>query len=627
MSRFSIEATFTAIDKMTAPVTQMEKATRALSTGIRADFLLAQSRMENFGRTIKNTLGSIAQYAIAGAGIALGYLAKRGLDLASDLTEVQNVVDTTFGNNADVINNFANTALEKFGLSILQAKQFSSTIGAMVKPSGMASDKVLQMSQDMAGLAGDFASFYNIPIEEAFNKIRSGISGETEPLKQLGKDMSVASLQAFALTQGITKQYQAMSQAEKYQLRYNYLMASSKDQMGDFSKTLSSSQANQARLFWVQIDQISAQVMSKLLPSLLGVTKQLNEFLKTIDTEKLGNNIKNIVDSFISFIKTLYNFRKAIIAIIGVWYIYRTALNAAAVSLWAFKIAKIAAIAVMKIFLFLQNSQTLALIRGLAIWALQTVALYSFAIAVVAASSAMKILNFIMSMNPVVLIIGGIILLIYWIYTAIQNWNDFGAAMLAAIGPMGWIVEYILMIRDYWASITDAFTSGGILSGLKQIGLMLLDTILYPLQQILELASNIPGLGDIAKTGAEKLKGLRLDMGMIAGEKKEVIPKGIDLKTEKTSQFDFLKNMELKTEKPKEFDFLKNFQDKTSVKKPEQQTQRREVSTQSQQVATAINSSKNITTNRNVTTQQQMNLVVQNLNPGLIQLSSYYSGS
>lgn len=104
------------------------------------------------------------------------------IELASDLVETQNVVDVTFEDSASTINKWAQEALNAYGLTETKAKQYSSTLGAMMKSMGIADDQVLQMSMDMAGLAADMASFYNLDHDTAFEKIRSGISGETEPL-------------------------------------------------------------------------------------------------------------------------------------------------------------------------------------------------------------------------------------------------------------------------------------------------------------------------------------------------------------------------------------------------------------------------------------------------------------
>ena len=207
---------------------------------------------------------------------------KKAINLASDLEEVQNVVDVTFGKDAEKINKWAKEANKAFGMSELSAKKFNGTMGAMLKSMGLTGDEVLEMSTEMTGLAGDFASFYNLEHEEAFNKIRAGISGETEPLKQLGINMSVANLEAFALSQGIDKTYNSMTQAEQATLRYNYLMSVSADAQGDFART-SDSFANQQRILQLNFENLTAEVGKKLLPILNKLMKFMNDMLKDVD--------------------------------------------------------------------------------------------------------------------------------------------------------------------------------------------------------------------------------------------------------------------------------------------------------------------------------------------------------
>ena len=99
-------------------------------------------------------------------------------------------------------------------MEMTASKRFSSTMGAMLKSSGAASGDIVKMSEDLAGLAADMASFYNLDFDTAFQKIRSGISGETEPLKALGINMSVANLNAYALEKGLSKTFDKMTQGE-----------------------------------------------------------------------------------------------------------------------------------------------------------------------------------------------------------------------------------------------------------------------------------------------------------------------------------------------------------------------------------------------------------------------------
>lgn len=189
------------------------------------------------------------------------------IDAASDLAEVQNVVDTVFGDGASKIESWAKKAGTQFGLTETQAKKFTSTLGAMMKSSGLSGNQIVEMSTDLAGLAADMASFYNLDFDTAFQKIRSGISGETEPLKQLGINMSTANLNAFALQQGITKTFEKMSQGEQTLLRYQYIMQATADAQGDFAKT-ADGYANAQRRITTALDTINTNVGGFLLTTI-----------------------------------------------------------------------------------------------------------------------------------------------------------------------------------------------------------------------------------------------------------------------------------------------------------------------------------------------------------------------
>ena len=220
----------------------------------------------------------------AAVGIVFGVEAllnfgKAAISVASDLEEVQNVVNVTFKEMSESINGFADTALKQFGLSELSAKKYTSTMGAMLKSSGFGTKAAAEMSIEMAKLTADMASFYNLDTDTAFEKIRSGISGETEPLKALGINLNVANLEAFALSQGITKSYNAMSQSEQVMLRYNYLLNASADAQGDFARN-SGTWANQVKMLTEKWKEFSALIGKALIEFLLPVVEFLN---KTLD--------------------------------------------------------------------------------------------------------------------------------------------------------------------------------------------------------------------------------------------------------------------------------------------------------------------------------------------------------
>ena len=275
------------------------------------------------------TMGATAVKGVAAVTSALTTLGTYCVNVASDLTEVQNVVDTTFGDGAETINQWAKDASKNFGLTELQAKQFTGTLGAMMKSSGITGESLNTMSMDLAGLSADFASFYNLGHEEAFEKIRSAISGETEPMKALGINMSVTNMEAYALSKGINKSWNEMSQAEQTTLRYNYLMEKGADASGDFAKTLDTSLANQLRVAKNEITSLCGEIGQNLLPSVLNGTKVIREEIGNISVafknggfngmaEQIGTSIgtlltkiaeqlPNIVNMGITIIQSLVN--------------------------------------------------------------------------------------------------------------------------------------------------------------------------------------------------------------------------------------------------------------------------------------------------------------------------------
>ena len=243
-----------------------DKAAGQASDGIEA----------KFGGMLKKVAAGFSAVKIGQALLDIG---KAAISAASDLEEVQNVVDVTFGENANKIEKWAKNAGSQFGLTETQAKKFSSTMGAMLKSSGLAGEQIVDVSTDLAGLAADMASFYNLDFDEAFSKIRSGISGQTMPLKELGIDMSVASLNAFALQKGLTKTFDQMSQGEQTMLRYQYLMTATADAQGDFART-SDGYANSMRKLETNLESLKTNLGKTLLPVITEVTGALNDMLE-----------------------------------------------------------------------------------------------------------------------------------------------------------------------------------------------------------------------------------------------------------------------------------------------------------------------------------------------------------
>ena len=182
-----------------------------ISVDLVLQFQSMQSQLKNAMNTATKTVdrGTSAMGSsfkklglLIGSAFAVSGLLRFGkscVDLGSDLTEVQNVVDTVFTSMNEQVNTFAQNAADQFGLSETMAKRFTGTFGAMAKAFGFTESAAYEMSTTLTGLAGDVASFYNITQDEAYTKLKSVFSGETETLKDLGIVMTQAALDQFAL--------------------------------------------------------------------------------------------------------------------------------------------------------------------------------------------------------------------------------------------------------------------------------------------------------------------------------------------------------------------------------------------------------------------------------------------
>ena len=215
----------------------------------------------------------------------------QAIQTASDLEEVQNVVNVSFGSMANEVEAFAKTAIWSFGMSELTAKQTASTFMAMANGMGLAMKDGKNMSLQLTALAGDMASFYNVRQDVAQTALNSVFTGETESLKKFGIVMTEANLSAFALSRGITKSYSAMSQAEKVALRYHYVLKATANAQGDFVRT-SGSWANQVRVLKEQFNQLLGILGKGLIQVLTPIVQVLNKLLSYLIA--IGNAIAKL---------------------------------------------------------------------------------------------------------------------------------------------------------------------------------------------------------------------------------------------------------------------------------------------------------------------------------------------
>ncbi len=266
----------------------------------------AASDMADSGKKVKSSFFDKINKAGIGKVVGMiGELGIKGINLAADLAGVQKVVDNTFGAGSGQIDKWADSALEAFGLSETQAKRYTASLGTVMKNSGITGGSLATMSEKLAGLAGDYASFYNVTQDDAFEKIRAGIGGDAGALEEFNINMSDANLQAFALSKGIETSYQSMDQASQTALRYSYLMEASKDAQGDFAKTLDTSYASQKKLFDNRLQDMLTQVAYKTLPVVAEGIGIVNSLLGKIDVGALGDVIAQGAESVLEMVSQL----------------------------------------------------------------------------------------------------------------------------------------------------------------------------------------------------------------------------------------------------------------------------------------------------------------------------------
>lgn len=239
-----------------------------------------KSQMQGLSGTVKKIGGIIATAFAVGKIVEFG---KECLELGSDLQEVQNVVDVTFTSMSDKVDTFAKDAAKSFGLSETMAKRYVGTFGAMAKSFGFTEQEAYSMSTALTGLAGDVASFYNLSQEEAYYKLKSVFTGETETLKDLGVVMTQAALDQYALANGYGKTTQAMTEQEKVALRFAFVQEQLSAASGDFIRT-SDSWANQMRVMQLQLQSIKASIGQGLINLFTPIIKSINVFLEKIAT-------------------------------------------------------------------------------------------------------------------------------------------------------------------------------------------------------------------------------------------------------------------------------------------------------------------------------------------------------
>lgn len=217
------------------------------------------------------------------------------LEVGSNVTEVQNVVDTAFKDLSGQADQWASNAMTNFGLSELSAKKYMGVFGQMSNAMGITGQAALDMAEDVTGLTGDVASFYNLSTDEAYTKLKSIWTGETETLKDLGVVMNQTNLDQYALNNGFGKTTAKMTEQEKVMLQYQYVTSALSNATGDFVKT-QDSWANQTRILSLRFEQLKASLGKGFIALFTPILRGLNTVLA---------GLQKVADGFATFTQML----------------------------------------------------------------------------------------------------------------------------------------------------------------------------------------------------------------------------------------------------------------------------------------------------------------------------------
>lgn len=275
-------------------------ASRSLITGFSNTTKSIKSTRSGF-RGLASTIGKF----YATYWLVMRAVGKLGgaVDLASQLTEVQNVVDTTFGDMASKVDDFTKTSIQDFGMSELTVKQISSRFQALGTSIGISSEQVANgtavankalmsqnntlykttdsmadMSLNLTRLAGDMASFYDVDQADVAKSLQSIFSGTIAPLRRYGLDLTQATLSEWAMKNGLDANIKSMTQAEKVLLRYNYVMANTQAAQGDFAKT-ANTWANSVRVLKQEFQAWGSIIGSVVINALKPFVQALNKVM------------------------------------------------------------------------------------------------------------------------------------------------------------------------------------------------------------------------------------------------------------------------------------------------------------------------------------------------------------
>lgn len=275
---------------------ELKETTNELNTKSSAWYKLSQS-MNSAGEKMKSvgdkmsSIGSKLSTAVTLPLVGIGTAATK---MAMDAVESENLFEVAMGSMAGDARKWSEETSKSLGLNAYNVRKNVATYNAMLTSMGLTSQESLKMSEGLTQLSYDMASFYNLKPEEAFEKLKSGISDEAEPLKALGILVNDNTIKTYAYSHGIAKQGEQLTEAQKVQARYGAILDATKNAQGDLARTMDSP-TNKLRVMKEQAEQLGIQFGQLLIPileKLMGVIKPLMDKFQGLSKEQQETIIK-----------------------------------------------------------------------------------------------------------------------------------------------------------------------------------------------------------------------------------------------------------------------------------------------------------------------------------------------
>jgi hypothetical protein len=301
--------------------------------------------LRTFDSAVTNGVKNLAKFG-AVVGVVAGVIGRELINAASDLEESQSKVNVVFGESSQAVTDFASTAAKSMGISKQAALEATGTYGNLLQAFGVAQPQAVEMSTTLVQLAGDLASFNNTSVEDAIQALRSGLSGETEPLKRFGVAINDVRLKQEAMNLGLYNGKGNLDINAKTQAAYALILKDTSLAQGDYART-SDGVANTQKTLKAQFDDLKATLGTALIPvykTLLGVVQNsimpvMTEFAEIVGEQGIGAGLKFLGGKLLDVIENGGKFTNIILGLVAAFTALRLIAIAATISQTLFNAA------------------------------------------------------------------------------------------------------------------------------------------------------------------------------------------------------------------------------------------------------------------------------------------------